>query len=106
MKTCIILFSHAESEKKQQILNRTLSSLKLLNLPIILVSHAPVSIDNQINSDYVIYDKNNLLITETEFFNEDIPLTEANFNTQYFFGGISTRCYLHKKTYTPAVINL
>jgi hypothetical protein len=106
MKTCIILFSHAESEKKQQILNRTLSSLKLLNLPIILVSHAPVSIDNQINSDYVIYDKNNLLITETEFFNEDIPLTEANFNTQYFFGSISTRCYLHKKTYTPAVINL
>ena len=106
MKTCVILFSHADTVEKNQILNRTLLSLKLLNLEIILVSHTPISTDNQNLCDYVIYEKENLLFRETDFFDEEIPLTEANFNTQYFFGGISTRCYVHKKTYTPAVINL
>jgi len=105
-KTCIILFSHADSIEKESILEKTLLSLKMLNLPIILVSHAPVSLENQKKCDHVIYEKNNLLLKETDFFNENLPLTEANFNTQFFFGGISTRCYLHKKTYGPAVTNL
>ena len=106
MKTCIILFSHADTEEKEIILNKTLISLERLNLPIILVSHTPISIENQKKCDYVIFEKNNLLLKETDFFNEEIPLTEANFNTQYFFGGISTRCYVHKKTYAASVINL
>lgn len=106
MKTCIIVFSHADTEEKNKMLNRTLNSLKLLNLQIILVSHVPISIENQNICNYVIYESTNLLLKETDFFNEEIPLTEANYNTQYFFGGLSTRCYVHKKTYTPAVINL
>jgi hypothetical protein len=106
MKTCIVLFSHADTESKEFILSKTLISLEKLNLPIILVSHTPVSIENQKKCDYVIFEKNNLLLKETDFFNEDIQLTESNFNTQYFFGGISTRCYIHKKTYAASVVNL
>lgn len=106
MKTCIVLFSHADTQSKETILNKTLVSLKKLNLPIILVSHTPVSIENQKKCDYVIFEKNNLLLKETDLFEEKLPITEANYNTQYFFGGVSTRCYVHKKTYGPAVINL
>jgi hypothetical protein len=106
MKTCVILFSNADTKDKEILLNRTLLSLEKLRLPIILVSHSPVSLQSQMKCDHVIFEKNNLIMRETDFFGENIPLTEANFNTQYFFGGISTRCYIHKKTYAPAVINL
>jgi hypothetical protein len=106
MKTCIILFSHADTKSKEEILNKTLVSLEKLDLPIILVSHTPISVENQEKCDHVIFEKNNLLLKETDFFADDLPLTEANFNTQYFFGGISTRCYIHKKTYAASVVNL
>ena len=105
-KTCIILFSHADTNKKENILKETILGLKSLNLPIILVSHAKISLEIQELVDYSLYEKNNLLIKETELFNEELPITESNYNTQYFFGGISTRCYVHKKTYCPSVINL
>jgi hypothetical protein len=106
MKTCIILFSHADTKSKEEILNKTLVSLEKLDLPIILVSHTPISVENQEKCDHVIFERNNLLLKETDFFADDLPLTEANFNTQYFFGGISTRCYIHKKTYAASVVNL
>ena len=106
MKTCIVLFSHADTESKETILNKTLISLEKLNLPIILVSHTPISIENQKKCEYFIFEKNNLLFKENDFFNEDLPITEANYIKQYIFGGISTRCYIHKKTYAASVINL
>lgn len=106
MKNCIVLFSNADTSDKKELLCKTLDSLEILKLPIILATHSSVSEEIQNKCDYVVYDKKNLIFDETDFFNENLPLTEANFNTQYFFGGISTRCYLHKKTYAPAVINL
>jgi hypothetical protein len=106
MKTCIILFSHADTIKKENILKETILGLKHLNLPIILVSHAKISLEIQELVDYSLFEKNNFLIKETDLFNEELPITENNYNTQYFFGGVSTRCYVHKKTYGPAVINL
>jgi hypothetical protein len=105
-KTCIILFSHANTTKKEQLLNESILTLKKLDLPIILISHAKIPLEIQDLVDYCLYEKNNFLIKETELFEESLPITEANYNTQYFFGGISTRCYVHKKTYGPAVINL
>jgi hypothetical protein len=106
MKTCIILLSHANNEEKEKILNECILSLKNLNLPIILVSHAPISERNQELCDYSLYEKNNIIFKETDFFDYELPITEANFNYQYFFGGISTRTYLQKKTYNGSVINL
>jgi hypothetical protein len=106
MKSCIILLSHANNKEKEKILNECILSLKDLNLPIILVSHAPISERNQQLCDYSLYEKNNILFKETDFFEYELPLTESNFNVQYFFGGISTRTYLQKKTYNGSVLNL
>jgi hypothetical protein len=36
-KTCIILFSHANTTKKEQLLNESILTLKKLDLPIILI---------------------------------------------------------------------
>jgi hypothetical protein len=106
MNTCIILLSYANNEEKEKILNECILSLKDLNLPIILVSHAPISERNQQLCDYSLYEKNNILFKETDFFDYELPLTEANFNSQFFFGGISIRTYLQKKTYNGSVLNL
>ena len=48
------------------ILKETILGLKSLNLPIILVSHAKISLGIQELVDYSLYEKNNLLIKETE----------------------------------------
>lgn len=106
MKTCIILLSHANNEEKEKILNECISGLKDLNLPIILVSHAPISEKNQELCDYSLYEKNNIIFKETDFFDYELPITESNFNYQYFFGGISTRTYVQKKTYSVSALNL
>lgn len=106
MKTCIILLSHANNNEKEKILNECLLSLREFNLPIILVSHAPISEMNQQLCEYSLYEKNNIIFKETDFFEYDLPITEANFNIQFFFGGISTRTYIQKKTYNGSVLNL
>ena len=105
-KNCVVLFSHADTPEKEEILLGSVLKLKKLGIPIILVSHSKIPLDIQSLVDYSLYEKNNLVLKETDFFNEDLPITEANYNTQYFFSGISTRCYVHKKSYGPAVINL
>lgn len=106
MNTCIIILSYADNEEKEKILNDCIKSLKKLNLPILLVSHAPISENNQKLCDYSLYEKNNTLFKETDFFNHNLPITEANFNRQYFFGGISTRTYIQKKSYNASALNL
>jgi len=106
MNTCIIVLSYANNEEKEKILNDCIISLKKLKLPIILVSHAPISDNNQQLCDYSLYEKNNGIFKETDFFDYELPITEANFNVQFFFGGISTRTYIQKKTYNASALNL
>lgn len=105
-KTCVILLSHANTDEKDEILYQSILSIKKLNLPIILVSHYPISNRNQSLCDYSLYEKNNVIFKETDFFNYDLPISESNFNLQWFFGGISTRTYVQKQTYNGSVINL
>lgn len=106
MKTCVILLSYANNEEKEKTLNKCILSLKDLNIPIILVSHSPITEENQKLCDYSLFEKNNYLFKETDFFDYELPLTEANFNVQFFFGGISTRSYVQKKSYTASALNL
>ena len=105
-KTCILISSHANTIEKERILNNCILSLKHLNLPIILTSHSPISEENQKLCDYSLYEKNNYLFKETDFFEYELPITEANFNRQFFFGGISTRTYVQKKSYQASALNL
>jgi len=105
MKTCIVLFSHADNEEKKEKLYKTIISLRDLELPILLSTSSEIEQTIMDCVDYVIYNKENIILSETDFYNLDLPITEANFNRQFFFGGISTRSYITKKTYQPAVIN-
>ena len=105
-KTCILISSYANTIEKEKILNNCILSLKHLNLPIILTSHSPISEENQQLCDYSLYEKNNYLFKETDFFNYKLPITDANFNIQYFFGGVSTRSYVQKKSYNASALNL
>jgi len=105
MRTCIILFSHADNDEKKEKLFNTIKSLKEINLPILLSTSTTVEKSIIDNVDHVIYNKQNVIFNETDFYDLDLPITEANFNRQFFFGGISTRSYVGKKTYQAAVVN-
>ena len=104
-KTCIIVFCHCDDDDKLKILEKTISQLKKLELCIILSTHVPLPERLHREVDFVVYDNNNPIFGEDDFYNLELPITEANYNIQYFFGGISTRSYLRKKTYQASVIN-
>jgi hypothetical protein len=104
-KSCIIIFSHADNIEKKEVLKKAISQLKKLDLPILLSSHLSVEVDIQDEIDFLIFDRNNITFKETDFFDLEVPITEANFNKQYFFGGISTRTYVRKETYQASVFN-
>ena len=54
MNTCFIVFSHANTEEKENILNESLLSIKKTGIKIILASHLSVSQKNQDICDYFI----------------------------------------------------
>jgi hypothetical protein len=105
MDTCIIILSHADSVEKKEVLKKSLLQLKKLNLPILLSSHCPVEEDIQNETDYFLFDRNNPCFKESDFFNLDLPITEKNFNCQYFFSNICIRNYIRKETYQPSCFN-
>ena len=41
---CIVVFSHASTDEREEILFKRLTSIKKLNLKIILASHIAVSV--------------------------------------------------------------
>ena len=106
MKSCIILLSHADDTQSEEILYESIISILTLNLPIILVSHAPISKRNQELCDFCFFDSNNILFKESDFFSFDLPINEESLNYESIFGQIKTKNYLRKKTYQGAVINL
>jgi len=105
MNTCIVLFSHADNKEKKETLKKTVDSLKEFNLPILLSSN--ITVDDEIinNVNHFIYNKKNILFKESDFIDLYSPVTEANYNSQYTFGKISTRSYVKKLTYQAAVVN-
>lgn len=103
---CIILFSHADTEEKEQILYESISSLKLLDLNIILASHIPVSERNQSLCNYFVKDDNNLILSESDILNNPNQIVDNLFCTVDFFGGLKIETSLFKKNYQAAVFNL
>ena len=103
---CIVVFSHADNLEKEEILFRSLSSIKKLNLKVILASHISVSERNQNLCDYFIKDDNNLILTEADIFNNPTDIDDNLYNTTDYFGGIKFETYIYKKTYQAGVFNL
>ena len=105
-KNCILIFSYTNTLEKELILEKNIDSLLSTNLPIVLITHSEVSKKIINKCDYVLYEKENLIFTEGEILNENLPICESNYNNQYFFGGITTRTYVKKKSYQSAVLNM
>jgi hypothetical protein len=103
---CIVIFSHADSLEKEEILFKSLASIKKLDLKIILSSHIPVSERNQNICDYFIKDDNNLIISESDIFENPINIEGGLFNTTDYFGGIRLETFVYKKSYQAGVFNL
>jgi hypothetical protein len=103
---CVVLFSHADNLEKEEILFNSLTSIRKLNLKVILASHIPVSERNQNLCDYFIKDDNNLIIDESEIFNNPIDIDTNLFSSIDYFGGIRFETYIYKKTYQAGVFNL
>ena len=103
---CILVFSHADNLEKEEILFKSLTSIKSLNLKVILASHISVSQRNQNLCDYFIKDDNNLILTEADIFNNQTDIDINLYNTTDYFGGIKFETYIYKKSYQAGVFNL
>ena len=103
---CILVFSHADNLEKEEILFKSLTSIKSLNLKVILASHISVSERNQNLCDYFIKDDNNLILTEADIFNNQTDIDINLYNTTDYFGGIKFETYIYKKSYQAGVFNL
>ena len=103
---CIIVFSHANDSEKEEILYRSLKSIKKLNLKVILASHISVSERNQNLCDYFIKDDNNLIINESDIFSNPVIIEGNLFNTIDYFGGLKLETFIYKKSYQAGVFNL
>jgi hypothetical protein len=106
-KFCTIVFSHADTEEKVKILERSLEESKKIGNPIILATHLPVNERCQELADYIIKDSNNLVLNESDIFKEPInPDSELYYVHDTVSDGIVFSTSVFKKTYIPGVINL
>ena len=103
---CIVVFSHASTDEREEILFKSLTSIKKLNLKVILASHISVSERNQNLCDYFIKDDNNLIVNESDIFSNPVSIEGDLFNTIDYFGGIRLETYIYKKSYQAGVFNL
>jgi hypothetical protein len=103
---CIVVFSHASTDEREEILFKSLTSIKKLNLKVILASHISVSERNQNLCDYFIKDDNNLIVNESDKFSNPVSIEGDLFNTIDYFGGIRLETYIYKKSYQAGVFNL
>ena len=103
---CIVVFSHASTDEREEILFKSLTSIKKLNLKIILASHISVSERNQNLCDYFIKDDNNLIVNESDILNNPVNIEGDIFNITDYLGGLRLETYIYKKSYQAGVFNL
>ena len=103
---CVVVFSHASTNEREETLFKSLTSIKKLNLKVILASHISVSERNQNLCDYFIKDDNNLIVNESDIFSNPVSIEGDLFNTTDYFGGFRLETYIYKKSYQAGVFNL
>lgn len=84
---CIVVTTYIQNKKTEDITIATLKQLKQYNLPIILTSHTPVSVDIQAMVDYYVYDNKNILTgvshVNTLWHDDDHISMGINLNREY-----------------------
>jgi hypothetical protein len=106
MDTCFIVFSHANTEEKENILNECLLAIKKTQIRIILASHLSVSQKNQDLCDYFIKDTDNLIIGEDDIFNNPSNITENIYSSIDRISNFRLETSVYKRSYQAGVFNL
>ena len=72
MKDLICITAHCPTEEKRKILSNLVRSLQPTRdqFDLLVVSHTPVTFDVQENVDWVIFDKDNELLTDWKYQNQ------------------------------------
>ena len=105
-KSCIILFSHADTQEKSRILFESISSLKITGLPIILSSHISVSKEVQDLVDYCLIDSDNFVLREDSAYDSEINFDCHTFTNLDIISNITFYRNIRKISHIPGVFNL
>ena len=100
MKDLICITAHCPTEEKRRILYNLVSSLQPIrkDFDLMVISHTPVTFDVQENVDWVIFDKDNELLTDWKYQNQPWFSPHDGKHIQSIFFGIgNTYLTLHKQ---------
>lgn len=100
MKDLICITAHCPTEEKRKILYNLVSSLQPIrkDFDLMVISHTPVTFDVQENVDWVIFDKDNELLTDWKYQNQPwFSPHEGKHIQSIFFGIGNTYLTLHKQ---------
>jgi hypothetical protein len=99
-KDLICITAHCPNEEKRRILHNLVLSLQPIrnDFDLMIVSHTPVTFDVQENVDWVIFDKDNELLTDWKYQNQPwFSPHEGKHIQSVFFGVGNTYLTLHKQ---------
>lgn len=103
MKDLICITAHCPTEEKRKILSNLVRSLQPTRdqFDLLVVSHTPVTFDVQENVDWVIFDKDNELLTDWKYQNQPwFSPHDGKHIQSIFFGVGNTYLTLHKQLIT------
>lgn len=103
MKDLICITAHCPTEEKRRILYNLVSSLQPIrkDFDLMVISHTPVTFDVQENVDWVIFDKDNELLTDWKYQNQPWFSPHDGKHIQSIFFGIgNTYLTLHRQLIT------
>lgn len=103
MKDLICITAHCPTEEKRKILSNLVRSLQPTRdqFDLLVVSHTPITFDVQENVDWVIFDKDNELLTDWKYQNQPwFSPHDGKHIQSIFFGVGNTYLTLHKQLIT------
>lgn len=112
-KPCIIVLSYPDTEKKLEILKKSLDSVSVLNIPILLCANMEINIENLSNISHYLYTGENEMISASDYLGNK-KIVKARSITKYrhhliFNGSLITHVPLKygvEKNYYWALIKL
>jgi hypothetical protein len=102
-KPIIVIDAFLDNQEKENLLISNLQKFKKFNIPILLVSNSPISVEIQKQIDYFIFDKENLLFKDKYSYDllifHVLEYKEFSFKNEFWYKqehGLSVLCNLTK----------
>jgi len=102
-KDLICITAHCPNEEKRRVLHNLVLSLQSIrkDFDLMVISHTPVTFDVQENVDWVVFDRDNELLTDWKYQNQPwFSPHEGKHIQSVFFGVGNTYLTLHKQLIT------